>query len=378
LDRIVCFEQIYSEQIMNRARRSFLTGLGAAAAIVPIERAVAKSSKYRWRMISRWSPTFPNQFAAAQRLANRIATFSGGELSIEVLPPPENEPTEATLKAVRDGSIEMCRSLAYHWRSQSKAFDFFFVAPFGFTQDEMNAWLRYFGGQELWDQAYASFGVKAFPVGSLGAQSFGWMRQDVKGLSDLKGLRFRTTGLGVEILSRLGLQAINLPPNQIVPAVKANRLDAFELVGPQVDLHFKLHEVASFYYFPSYNQPSGMVELVVNQAKYEALPKSLQEVITIATQAEHDQGLAEANAGNARALQTLVTQHQVQVRQLPQDILIALGNASGEILADLENSGDSITQRTIQSFKSSRQLLMAWSKESDRSFLNARTLPFRY
>jgi TRAP-type mannitol/chloroaromatic compound transport system substrate-binding protein len=363
---------------MNRARRSFLTGLGAAAAIVPIERAVAKSSKYRWRMISRWNPTFPNQFAAAQRLANRIAILSGGELTIEVLPPPENEPVAATLKAVRDGSVEMCRSLAYHWRSQSKAFDFFFVAPFGFTQDEMNAWLRYFGGQELWDQAYASFGVKAFPAGSLGAQSFGWTRREVKDLNDLKGLRFRTTGLGVEILSQLGLQAINLPPNQIVPAVKANRLDAFELVGPQVDLHFKLHKVASFYYFPSYNQPSGMVELVVNQEKYEALPKSLQEVITIATQAEHDQGLAEANAGNVRALQTLVTQHQVQVHQLPQDVLIALGNASGEILADLENSGDNITKRTIQSFKSARQLLMAWSKESDRSFLNARTLPFRY
>jgi TRAP-type mannitol/chloroaromatic compound transport system substrate-binding protein len=360
-------------------RRPFLLNAGVvavAATVVP--KLVTAQSTYHWRMVSRWDARFPNQFAAAQRLANQIAVLSGGRLIIEVLPPPANEPAENTLKAVQDGSIELCRSLAYHWRSQSKAFDFFFVAPFGFTQDEMNAWLRYFGGQELWDEAYTPFGVKAFPCGALGAQSFGWFRQEIESLSDLKNLKFRTTGLGIDIMKKLGVKAVNLPPNQIISAMKAREIDAFELVGPQVDLHFGSYQVASFYYFPSYNQPSGTVELVINKAKYDALPEDLKQVIAIATQAEHDRGLAEANAGNARALKVLMTEHNVLVRQLPQDVLIALGNASGEVIASIRDSGDNISQRTIDSFQNARQTLMAWSNISEQSFLTARALDFDY
>lgn len=360
-------------------RRSFLLSAGVAAtATTVLPKLATAQSTYRWRMVSRWNAQFPNQFVAAQRLANRIAVLSGGRLTIEVLPPPANEPAENTLKAVQDGSIELCRSLSYHWRSQSQALDFFFVTPFGFTQDEMNAWLRYFGGQELWDEAYAPLGVKPFPVGALGAQSFGWFRQEIKSLSDLKDLRFRTTGLGIDIMEKLGVRAVNLLPNQIIPAMRAREIDAFELVGPQVDLHFRTYQVASFYYFPSYNQPSGMIELVINKAKYDALPEDLKQVIAIATQAEHDQGLAEANAGNAKALKALTTEHDVQIRQLPQDVLMALGNASGEVIASIRASGDSISKRTIDSFQNARQTLMAWSSITEQSFLTARALDFDY
>jgi TRAP-type mannitol/chloroaromatic compound transport system substrate-binding protein len=359
-------------------RRYFVgAGVVATAATMLPQRTAAQST-YRWRMVSRWDAQFPNQFAPAQRLANRVAVLSGGRLTIEVLPPPANEPIENTLKAVQDGSIELCRSLAYHWRSQSKAFDFFFVVPFGFTQDEMNTWLRYFGGQELWDEAYAPLGVKAFPAGALGAQSFGWFRQEIRSLSDLRDLRFRTTGLGGNIMTQLGVKAVNLPPNQIIPAMRANHIDAFELVGPQVDLHFGTYQVASFYYFPSYNQPSGMIELVINKTKYDALPDDLKQVLAIATQAEHDQGLAEANAGNAQALRTLKTEHGVQVRQLPQDVLMALGNASGAVIANVRASGDDITKRTINSFQDTRQILMAWSSITEQSFLTSRALGFDY
>jgi TRAP-type mannitol/chloroaromatic compound transport system substrate-binding protein len=358
-------------------RRALLLGAGGMTAAIATRPALAQPT-YRWRMISRWDAQFPNQFAAAQRLAQRIAQMSDGRLTIEVLPPPANEPTENTLKAVQNGTVELCRSLAYHWRSQSPVFDFFFVAPFGFTQDEMNTWLRYFGGQELWDEAYAPLGVKAFAVGALGAQSFGWFRQEINSVSDLQGIRFRTTGLGVDILNKLGVKAVNLPPKQIIPAMQAGEIDAFELVGPQVDLQFGAQKVAPFYYFPSYNQPSGMVELVVNRAKYEALPQDLQQIVAIAAQSEHDQGLAEANAGNAQALQTLITQHQTQVRQLPQEVLMALGTASGEIIAEVRSSADDITRRTIESFRNARQVLMAWSNATEKSFLSSRTLSFDY
>ncbi|MGL5877892.1 MAG: ABC transporter substrate-binding protein, partial [Xenococcaceae cyanobacterium] len=98
----------------------------------------------------------------------------------------------------------------------------------------------------------------------------------------------------------------------------------------------------------------------------------------IAAQAEYEQGFVEANAGNARALQTLIRDYDVQVRQLPPDVMQALGNASGEVIAEMRSRGDRLTKRTIDSFLSTRQVLMQWSQVTEQSYLSARTLPFTY
>jgi TRAP-type mannitol/chloroaromatic compound transport system substrate-binding protein len=366
---------------MNRnnlmKRRNLLLGAASTTAAIAIggqsaQIVKAQPTEFRWRMVSRWDKTFPDQFAAGQRLADRIAAMSQGRLIIEVLPPDAVVPFRETLQAVSEGTVQMSRSLAYDWRTQSPVLEFFFVVPFGLTQNEMSAWLHYFGGQALWDAAYAPFGVKAFPAGSLGAQSFGWFRNPINTLNDLKGLRFRTTGVAADVMSKLGARPVSMGLNEIRQAMRSQTLDGFELVGPLVDLHYGLQGIAPYYYFPSYNQPSGLVELVVNRAQYEALPTDLQQIIAIAAQAEHDQGLAEANAGNARALQILINQHRVQVRQLPVDVLKALRDASGEVIAEMRSQGDDLTKRTIDSFLSTRQVLMQWSQVTEQSFLDAR------
>ncbi|MBE7383929.1 MAG: TRAP transporter substrate-binding protein [Leptolyngbya sp. SIO1E4] len=366
-------------------RRNVLIGVIATTTAITVGKsyipqvANAQPTEFRWRMVSRWNEAFPDQLAAAQRLADRIAAMSAGRLIIEVFPPDELVPFPETLNAISEGTVEMCRSLAYDWRTQSPVLEVFTVVPYGLTQNEMSAWIHYLGGQELWDEAYAPFGVKAFPAGSLGAQSFGWFQNEINRLSDLQGLRFRTTGVAVDVMARLGVTATTLGLDEIRQALQADELDGFELVGPLVDLQFGLHELgAPYYYFPSYNQPSGLVELVVNRAQYEALPTDLQQIIAIAAQAEYEQGLAEANMGNASALNTLVNQHQVQVRQLPPDVLTALGNASGEVIAEMRSRGDEMMQRTIDSFLSARQILMDWSQVSEQSYLNARALSFVY
>ncbi|MEM9006093.1 MAG: TRAP transporter substrate-binding protein [Cyanobacteria bacterium P01_F01_bin.86] len=370
----------------HRLKRRHLLWGAAASTTVAIatvgseghRAAKAKSAEYRWRMVSRWDETFPDQLAAGQRLANRIAAMSQGRLIIEVLQPDVTVPFSETLRAMNDGTFEMSRSLAYDWRSQLPVLEFFFVVPYGLTQYEMSTWLYYFGGQELWNEAYANFGIKAFPVGSLGAQSFGWFRNEINSLSDMQGLRFRTTGVAADVLAKLGATPVSMGLAAIRQAMQAETLDGFELVGPLVDLHYGFQALAPYYYFPSYNQPSGLVELLVNRAQYEALPTDLQQIVAIAAQAEYEQGFAEANAGNARALQTLINEHNVQVRQVPPDVLEALGNASGEVVAEMRARGDELMTRTIDSFLSARQVLMQWNQMTEQSFLKARALPFTY
>lgn len=106
------------QRLMTR-RSALLGGITATAAAIPMgyssaqQMAKAQHAQFQWRMISRWDEGFPDQFVAAQRLANRISAMSDGRLMIEVVLPNEVVPFSDTLNAVCDGTAEMCRSLAY-------------------------------------------------------------------------------------------------------------------------------------------------------------------------------------------------------------------------------------------------------------------------
>ena len=54
---------------------------------------------------------------------------------------------------------------------------------------------------------------------------------------------------------------------------------------------------------------------------------------------------SEFNYKNGSALKTLVEKHDVKLRKLPDDVLIALGNAAGEVLQELMDSSDPLTAK---------------------------------
>src|SRR3546814_13322094 len=77
--------------------------------------------------------------------------------------------------------------------------------PFGLRADEQGGWLTHGGGQALYDEIYARFDLKPFLCGNSGPQWQGWFRNEIQSVDDLKGLRFRTTGLASAMCSRLGM-----------------------------------------------------------------------------------------------------------------------------------------------------------------------------
>ena len=106
------------------------------------------------------------------------------------------------------------------------------------------------GGQELWDELYSEFGLKAFVASNTGTQMGGWFQKEINVLSDLQGLKMRIPGLGVEFINRLGGTAINLPGGEIMPALQSRVIDATEWVGPWNDLAFGFYEIPKNYYGP--------------------------------------------------------------------------------------------------------------------------------
>src|SRR5690606_33780805 len=141
---------------------------------------------------------------------------------------------------------------------------------------ELSAWMRHLGGQEIWDEIYDQFGVQGFLSGNTGVQAGGWFREEVTSIDSIKGLRFRTPGLGGEVWKKLGATVTNLAAGDIFQALQSGTLDAAEFVGPYNDLALGFHQVAKNYYMPSFVEAGLATELVVDKAKYQELPDDLQ------------------------------------------------------------------------------------------------------
>ena len=359
-------------------RRSVLKKTLAAGAAATLAAPAISQNKIEWRMVTTWPKNFPGLGVGAENLAKRINTMSGGRLTIKVYSAGELVPALQSLDAVINGTAEMSHGAAYYWQNKNVGLSFFTGVPYGMTSREHASWVRILGGQQIWDEIYDQFGVQGFLSGDTGTQAGGWFRKEIKTVADLKGLRFRTPGLGGQVWAKLGASVTNLAAGEIFQALQAGTLDAAEFVGPYNDLALGFYQIAKNYYFPSFVEPGLATELVVNKAKYQALPADLQEVVRSCAQAAYDDVASEMYANDPRALATLVSEHGVQVRRFPDAILEAGAKAASEVIADIRSNGDALTKKVAESYVSAFNLLRTRTEGTDMPFLMAREKYFKF
>lgn len=331
----------------------------------------AVGQSYEWKMVTTWPQNFPGLGTSANELAESIEKMSGGRLKIKVYGAGELVGAFESFDAVSRGTAEMGHSGAYYWKGKMPAAQFFSSVPFGLTAQEMNGWLYFGGGLELWRELYHPFGVIPFPAGNTGTQMGGWFNREINSLDDLKGLKIRMPGMGGEVLTRAGATTVNLPGGEIFTALQSGAIDATEWVGPYNDLAFGLHKAADFYYYPGWHEPGSTIELLVNERAYNSLPAELQEIISQAATRANLRMLSEFTARNNQALQTLINEHQVALRAFPDSVLSALQTHSQAVFADLTHN-DPAAAKIYASFDQYRRQVMAWHEISELAILNSR------
>ena len=267
---------IEQEQTMHKiTRRS--AGPRAQARPEPSPRLRSRSRRtQRWRMVTSWPKRLPGPGMSAERIAERIRTLSGGKLDIAVHAAGEIVPAFEVLDAVGHGVAEIGHTAAFYWQGKMPAAAFFTTVPFGLTPGEHVAWVDAGGGQALWDELYAPFGVKPFMGGNTGVCMGGWFRHELKSRADLRGLKIRSLGLGGEVYRRLGATPQTTPPAEILTSLQSGVIDAAEFVGPGTDIALGLYRVAPFYYYPGFNKPNGTGECIVALKAWNALDAELQ------------------------------------------------------------------------------------------------------
>ena len=337
---------------------------GASAGAPPAPASV------EWKLVTTWPKNLPALGTAPERLAQSLDAMSGGRFQVRVYAAGELVPAFEVFDAVAEGSAEMGHGAAYYWRGKAPVAAVFATAPFGMSAQEMNGWLHYGGGLELWRELYAPFGVMPFAAGNTGVQMAGWFNKEINSLADLNGLKMRIPGFGGEVLQRAGGVAVAMPGSEIFTALQTGVIDATEWVGPYNDLALGLQDIAQFYYYPGWHEPGPTLEALVNRDAFDALPADLQAMLETACRAINQDMLDEFTARNARALKALAEEHGVAVRRLPDDVLARFQELSEAVVR--EAATDDLSRRILDSYYGFLAEARQYHAISEQAYLNAR------
>jgi len=339
--------------------------------------AISKNLK-EWRMVTSWPKGLPGLGTGAERLADRITLLSGGNLRVKVYSAGELVPALGVFDAVSDGTAQLGHDAAYYHLGKSEGCAFFTSFPWGFTANEIQAWVEYGNGQLLWDKLYRPFGIRAFLAGNTGTQMLGWFRKPINSIEDFRGLKFRAPGNQGKILEKLGATPVVLPGGELFTALQSGAVDGVEWVGPYNDLSLGFYQVCKYYYSYGYHEPGAALQLIINEKAWLSLSDELRAVVRTAAVATNYDMLAEYNARSGPALKTLVQQHGVKVMALPEPVLIACGNAANEVLNEVYDNGTDIVREIIDDFLIFRNEILPWTRIGEQAFLRARRLPFKF
>lgn len=341
-----------------------------AAAGKPKAPALTRGVK-RLRMVTPWPKNFPGLGTAANRFASRVNLASEGRFDIKVFAGGELVELLACNDAVQQGTADLYHSADYYYQNKSQAYAWFTTVPGGFSPAEIDAWIHHLGGQELWDEVGAQFGIKHLPAGNTGHQTAGWFKNPITSLADFKGLKMRIPGLGAAVIKELGGIPVTLPGSEILPALQAGTIDATEYIGPWNDLAFGFYKVVKNAYYPGIHEPGAMLSLGISRKLWDAFPAADQALFTACALAENTYNLAEFNANNAAALKTLVTKHGVAYRPLPAVVFKGMAEAARDVVAAAA-AKDALTRKVYDGYLAARKTLTDWTRVSDQAYFELR------
>ena len=353
-------------------RRKFLKAAALGSAGVALATpAIAASHAKTLTIVSTWPRDFPGLGLSAQRLAERINVVSGGAIQTEYFAAGERVGAFDVFDEVAGGNSQAYIAADYYWGGKHPGFNYFTSVPFGMTTPEWNAWLKFGGGQELWDEMSGEFGLKALTCGGTGAQAGGWFNKEINSPDDLQGLKMRIPGLGGTVMSKLGVSTVSLPGGQIYENLVSGAVEATEWVGPYNDYFMKFYEAAQFYYTGGMHEPGGGLAFGMNKAWWESLSDYEQAVIEVCCMEENAAQPEEAAANNGTYLARLVNDHGVKTRVFNDDVWDAFGEAAEEVFEETRDHSP-LAAKINDHYQAALRDIGSWRGAAEVDFSNQR------
>jgi len=344
-----------------------LAGTGVALAAPAVHAQSAKTIT----IVSTWPRDFPGLGLSAQRLAERINVVSGGALRTEYFAAGERVGAFDVFDEVASGNSQAYIGAEYYWGGKHPGYNYFTSVPFGMTTPEWNAWIKFGGGQALWDELAGEFGLKAITCGGTGAQAGGWFNKKIDSPEDLNGLKMRIPGLGGTVMSKLGVSTVSLPGGQIYENLVSGAVEATEWVGPYNDYFMKFYEAAKYYYTGGMHEPGGGLGFGMNASWWASLSDYEKAVIEACCMEENAAQPEEAAANNGQYLSRLVNDHGVEALQFNDDVWDAFGGAAEEVFEETRDHSP-LAAKINDAYQTALRDIGAWRGVAEVDFSNQR------
>lgn len=324
-------------QHATKPRRKFISGAAAAGAAALGFPAVARAQNapVSLRFQSTWPATdIFHEFA--RDYAQKVNDMAGGQLKIEVLPAGAVVKAFDLLDAVSAGTLDGGHGVVAYWYGKNTAVALWGSGPsFGMDANMLLAWHEYGGGKELLVEIQKAMGVNVVSLmyGPMPTQPFGWFKRPVTKVEDVKGVKFRTVGLAIDMYTAMGAAVNALPGGEIVPALDRGLLDGAEFNNASSDLALGFQDVSKICMLQSFHQSAEQFEVLFNKAKYDSLPPHLKHVLSYAAQAcSADMSWKAANRYSQDYIK-LQKDHNVKFYKTPDAILQAQLKIWDEMIA---------------------------------------------
>jgi TRAP-type mannitol/chloroaromatic compound transport system substrate-binding protein len=306
---------------------------------------------------SAYGPAVPGSGPAASAWAKKVERGTNGALRFTVHGAGGIVPPLEVFGAVSSGAIPFGYDWAGYWGNQIPVAALLGGMPFGPNPEQYTAWLYNGGGLGLMRNIMAKHNVHVIPCQMVLQEAAGWFNKEIKTVADLKGLNMRFAGIGAQVLGKLGVNTQLIPAGEIYVSLERGRIDATEFSSPGLDVGLGFQNVAKYYYFPGWHQPSSVNSIIVHLPIWNKLSADQKQTMEDACKANILEITAEQVHAQIDAL-NVIEKAGVQVRMLPEEVLKAIKTASDELMAE-RSAAD-------PQFKEVYQSLNNYIKRTDR------------
>jgi TRAP-type mannitol/chloroaromatic compound transport system substrate-binding protein len=330
---------------------------------------INKGKKTKIKIATSWPAHFPIIGEGVDEFAKKVELMSDGNLKVKVYPKNILVPALEVFDATSSGQIDAFHSGPYYWKGKNLAFSLFGGFPFGFTSTEMNAWLMYGGGLDIWRELYSKYNLYPLLGGNTDTQMGGWFKKEINSLNDLRGLKMRIPGLGGEVMAKMGVNPILLPAGDIFLALERGVIDATEWVGPALDINMGFHKVAKYYY-TGWHEPGSLLELTFNKRKWDKLSDEHKAILETASNEMNSSMTYNFQAQNAKALDS-ISSLGVQIKSFPNEVILKAKESLDEVIASQIKISEDF-KRVYSSADEFLRLNRRWTSMGIKSYLDTR------
>lgn len=343
----------------DKVRRTILFTATIATA-VSFSFAAYAADQIRWKVPTGFGTKLTALGDQIVDIAKNVKLISGGRIQMKIFEPKALVPAFEITEAVKDNKLQVGYTWLGYDKGKIKAASLISAVPFGFDPQGYTAWWYEGGGKELGEEIYAKHNIRPILCGLTGPETGGWFKKEIKSLDDFKGLKIRYSGLGGNVLQKIGASVTMLPGGELFQALEKGAIDATEYATVPADTRLGLYKVAKYNYFPGWHQTFTAFHFVVNLDVWKKLSDGDRAILDTTCTAGVLRNVARAEALSGPQIKENMTKG-VKIMKFSTKMLKQLQVVYQEVVAELVKE-DADFKKVYDAQQAFNEKYQAWRK----------------